>query len=72
MSFGSIKTGLISLIFVAAAVFCFKAWKEGKWAEIFTTLGIGAILWALLSGKDLFAMAWKVISAVLGVFGLKA
>ncbi|MGI1836875.1 TcpD family membrane protein [Lactococcus garvieae] len=72
MSFASIKTGLISLLFVGAVVICFKAWKEGKWVEIFTTLGIGGIFWALLTGKDLFAMAWKVVTAILGVFGLKA
>lgn len=72
MSFASIKTGLIMLIVVVAAVMCFKHWKNGAWVDILSVVGIGSIMWALLTGKDLFGIAWKVISAILGVFGLKA
>lgn len=71
MSFGSIKSGFITLLVVICAIICVKAWKDGKWIEIISTVAGGALLWALLTGKDLFGIAWKFITGILSVFGIK-
>jgi hypothetical protein len=71
MSFSQLTSGLITLIAIVAGFMIFKHWKNNAWADILSTVAIGGLLWALFSGKDIFSMAWDVIVAILGVFGIK-
>lgn len=70
MSIEDIKRGFIVLLAIIAGVMIFKHWKNGAWVEILSVLGIGGIMWALFSGKDIFAMMWQFITAILKVFGI--
>ncbi|MBL3717183.1 MULTISPECIES: hypothetical protein [Lactococcus] len=72
MSFEDIKSGFIVVLAVVAAIMIFKHWKNAAWMEIISVLAIGGIMWALFTGKDIFAMMWKVITALLKVFGINA
>lgn len=71
MDIEQIKTGAITLLGIFGAGLVLKHWKEAAFLKIAGIIGAGSIIWALLSGKDLFSIAWKIITAFLGVFGLK-
>jgi hypothetical protein len=70
MSIEDIKKGFVILLAVVAAIMIFKHWKNGAWIEIISVIAIGAIMWALFTGKDLFGIMWQVITAILKVFGI--
>ncbi|MGY3713666.1 MULTISPECIES: TcpD family membrane protein [Lactococcus] len=70
MSIEDIKHGFIVLLAIIAGGMIFKHWKNAAWMEIVSVLAIGGIMWALFTGKDIFAMMWSVITAILKVFGI--
>ncbi|MDG6152232.1 hypothetical protein NGA60_09460 [Lactococcus formosensis] len=70
MNIHQITNGAITLLGLVGAGLIVKHWKEAAFLKIAGVIGAGSIVWAMLSGKDLFGMAWKVVTSVLGVFGL--
>ncbi|MGL4333666.1 MAG: hypothetical protein ACRCSC_01235 [Lactococcus garvieae] len=70
MEYSTIIAGVTTLIALGAVFMIFKHWKSGAWAEVFGVLGISAIMWALLTGKDLFGIVWKFMTGILSVFGI--
>ncbi|MCJ1978311.1 hypothetical protein [Pseudolactococcus paracarnosus] len=70
MNIEQIKTGIISLMSIFGTFMIFKHWKEAAFLKIISVIGVGGIAWAMLKGKDIFSIAWNVISAILGVFGV--
>jgi hypothetical protein len=71
MTLSSIETGLLNLLMVVAAFMVWKHWKNNAWAEIGSVVLIGGIIWAFLSGKDIFSFAWGVVVAILNALGIK-
>lgn len=70
MNFDDIKAGFVVLLAVIAGIMIFKHLKNGAWVEIISVLAIGGIMWALFTGKDIFAIMWDFITAILKVFGV--
>lgn len=70
MSIEDIKRGFIVLLAIVAGGMIFKHWKNAAWIEILSVIAIGALMWALFTGKDLFGIMWQVIVAILKVFGI--
>lgn len=70
MDYATITSGLITLLGIIAFFLILKHWKAGAWAEVLSVLGIVAVCWAMLSGKDIFSIVWDFLTGFLNVFGV--